>query len=69
MFDFGPSVFYHAGSNSVVHTLISSAFLEKKTLKISQTGEIHWQRIPHETPSCKQRTSEDRLREKLAVSL
>lgn len=47
MFDFGPSVFHHAGSNSAVHTLISSAFLGKKTLKISQTGEIHWRRIPH----------------------
>lgn len=30
MFDFGPSVFHQAGSNSAVHTLISSAFLEKK---------------------------------------
>lgn len=33
MFDFGPSVFHHAGSNSVVYTLISSAFLEKKPLR------------------------------------
>lgn len=68
MFDFGPSVFHHAGSDGAVHTLISSADLEKN-LKISQTDGLHWRRIPHETPSCKQRTSEDRLREKLAVSL
>lgn len=33
MFDFGPSVFHHAGSDSAVHTLISSAFLEKNPLR------------------------------------
>lgn len=46
MFDFGPSVFHHAGSDGAVHTLISSADLEKN-LKISQTDGLHWRRIPH----------------------